>query len=74
MSFTAKHAPSSSLLSLAPSCLDVPEGDTINPGAALIGTDKVVGVTENVRPIDLIIQGMEAAGRFLFGLAVELPL
>jgi hypothetical protein len=31
-------------------------------------------MTEDVNPIDLVIQGVEAAGRFLLGLAVELPL
>ena len=39
-----------------------------------LGTDKVVGMTEDVRPVHLVIQGMETAGQFLLGLAVELPL
>ena len=31
-------------------------------------------MTEDVGPIHLVIQGMEAAGWFLLGLEVELPL
>ena len=54
--------------------LDGLEGDAVNPGAPFVGTDKVIGMTEDVGPIYLVIQGVEAAGRFLLGLAVELPL
>ena len=54
--------------------LDGLEGYAIDTGAPFVGADKFVGVTKDVGPINLVIQGMEAAGRFLLGLAVELPL
>jgi hypothetical protein len=54
--------------------LDVLEGDAIYSGAAIVGTNKIIGMTEDVFPIYLVIQGMESACRFLLGLAVELPL
>lgn len=50
------------------------EGDAVNTGVSFVGTDKGIGMTEDVRPTDLVVQGMEAAGRFLLGLAIELPL
>jgi len=70
MFFTTGHAPSSSPLS----SLDFHKGDAGAAGAAFVGTDKLVGMTEDVRPINLVVQGVEATGRFLLGLAVELPL
>ena len=36
--------------------------------------DKIVGMTEDVAPIDLVVQGVEAAGWILLGLTIELPL
>ena len=54
--------------------LDVLEGDAVNAGAAFVGADKVIGVTEDVGPVNLVVQGVEAAGGFLLGLAVQLPL
>ena len=54
--------------------LDGPEGHAVYPGAPFVGPDKFIGMTEDVRPVDLVLQGMEAAGWFLLGLAVELPL
>jgi hypothetical protein len=56
------------------SVLDGLEGYAVYAGAPFIGTDKVIGVAEDVRPVNLVVQGVEAAGRFLLGLAVELPL
>jgi len=53
---------------------DVPEGDTVNAGAPSIGTDKAVGMGEDVRPTYLVIQGIKAEGRVLLGLTVKLPL
>jgi hypothetical protein len=54
--------------------LDVPKAHAVDTGAPLVGTNKIIGMTEDVRPIDLVIQGMEATGRLLLGLAVQLPL
>ena len=54
--------------------LDGLEGYAVNPGAPFVGTDKAVGKLKDVGPIYLVVQGVEAAGRFLLGLAVELPL
>jgi hypothetical protein len=54
--------------------LDGLEGYAVNSGAPFVGADKFVGVTKDVCPINLVVQGMEAASRFLLGLAVELPL
>jgi hypothetical protein len=54
--------------------LDGLEGDAIDTGAPFVGTDKAVGKLKDVGPIYLVVQGVEAAGRFLLGLAVELPL
>ena len=50
------------------------EGDAVDAGAPFVGSDKIVGVTEDVGPVYLVVQGVEAVGRFLLGLAVELPL
>ena len=54
--------------------LDGREGDAVDAGAPFFGADKGIGVTEDVSPIDLVVQGVEAAGRYLLGLAIELPL
>jgi len=50
------------------------EGDAVNPGAPLVGADKVVGMTVDVHPINLIVQSMEATGWCMLGLTVQLPL
>ena len=39
--------------------LDCLEGDAIYTGAAFVGACKVIGVTEDVGPIDLVIQGVD---------------
>ena len=44
------------------------------PALPLLARTRLIGVTEDVGPVDLVVQGMEAVGRFLLGLAVELPL
>jgi hypothetical protein len=54
--------------------LDGFERYAVYSGAPFVGADKAIGMTEDVGPINLVIQGVEAAGRFLLGLAVELPL
>lgn len=54
--------------------LDGLEGDAVDSGAPFVGTDKAIGMTEDVRPANLVVQGMEAAGRLMLGLAVKLPL
>lgn len=54
--------------------LDGFEGDAIDPGAAFVGPDQILGMTEDVCPIDLVVEGVEAVGRLLLGLTVELPL
>ncbi len=56
------------------SFLDVLEGDAVDSGAPSVGADKIIGMTEDVRPMDLVIQGVKTAGRLLLGLEVELPL
>jgi hypothetical protein len=53
---------------------DTFQGHAVDPGAPLVGMDTGLGVTEDVRPIDFVVQGVETAGWFLLGLAVELPL
>jgi len=53
---------------------DVPEGDTVNAGAPSIGTDKAIGMTEDVSSTHLVIQSIKAEGRVLLGLTVKLPL
>jgi hypothetical protein len=54
--------------------LDGLESYAVYAGAPFVGPDKTIGMTEDVSPINLVIQGMEAADWFLLGLAVELPL
>ena len=46
----------------------------VNTGAPFVGADKGIGMTEDVGPINLVVQRMEAAGWFLLGLAIKLPL
>jgi hypothetical protein len=50
------------------------ERDAVNAGASLVGPNQAIGVTEDVGPIHLVIERVEAIGRFLLGLAVQLPL
>ena len=54
--------------------LDVLKGATIYASGTFVGLNKVVGMTEEICPIYLVIQGVETVGRFLLGLAVKLPL
>lgn len=56
------------------SSLDVLKGHAIHARRAPIGTNKAIGMTENVRPTDLVVQGIETKRRLLLGLGVELPL
>jgi hypothetical protein len=74
MFFTARHAHSSSLLlsALCLKCFfqfcqkrsfplfdpDVPEGDTVDAGTPSIGTDKAIGMTEDVSSTHLVIQSI----------------
>ena len=44
------------------------EGDAVDTGAPLVGTDTVIGMTEDVCPADLVVQGVEVEGRFLLAL------
>jgi hypothetical protein len=44
------------------------EGDAVDAGAPFVGPDKMVGVTEDVGPVYLVIERVEAVGRFLLGL------
>ena len=53
---------------------DVPEGHAVNTGTPLVGTNKAIGMTEDVSPIHLVIQSIKTKGRVLLGLAVKLPL
>ena len=46
------------------------EGDPINAGASLVGLDQPPGVTEDVRPIQFVVERVKAVGRFLLGLGV----
>ena len=76
---TAFRCSSPQSMRLRPACcpflpLDGLEGNAIDPGAPFVGADKIIGMTEDVRPVNLVVQGVEAAGRLLLGLAVELPL
>ncbi len=72
MFFTARHALSSiqlmSVFQLRDECghpflfLDGLEGDAVNPGTSFVGADKGIGMTEDVGPVELVVQGVEAAG------------
>ena len=50
------------------------KGNAVYPGTAFVGAYKIIGVTEDVFPIDLVIQSVKTEGWFLLGLALELPL
>jgi hypothetical protein len=52
---------------------DANKGYPAYPGAPFVGTDKPIGEFENIRPIDLVVHGVEAVGWLLLGLVVELP-
>jgi hypothetical protein len=54
--------------------LDGLEGDPVDAGTASVGAHQTPGVTEDVRPADLVVERVEAVGRFLLGLGIELPL
>ena len=56
------------------SCLDVLEGLPVNSGRPLVGSNKRIGMTQNVSPTELVVQGVEAKARLLLGLGVKLPL
>ena len=47
---------------------------TVYSRCAFIGTNKIVGVTQNVSSINLVIECIESKGRFLLGLVIKLPL
>jgi site-specific DNA recombinase len=46
------------------------KGNTVNTGAAFVGPHQAIGVTEDVSPIHLVIECVEAKGRLLLGLTV----
>jgi hypothetical protein len=54
--------------------LDGLEGDPVHAGAPLLGPHPVIGMIEDIRPIHLVVQRVEAIGWLLLGLAVQLPL
>ncbi len=50
------------------------EADPITTGAASIGSDKPPGMIEDILLADLVVEGVQAIGRFLLGLGIQLPL
>jgi hypothetical protein len=50
------------------------ETQPIYSWASSVGTDKSPGMTEDVSPNNFVVECVEAAGRFLLGLDIQLPL
>lgn len=49
-------------------------GGPVNTGGTPIASHHGPGLTQDVRPVDLVVEEVEPKGRFLLGLAVQLPL
>src|SRR4051812_2144640 len=59
---------------LEPVRLDRLERDLVHPRRAPVGTGERVGVAQNVRTIDLVVEQVEAEGRLRLRLEIQLPL
>jgi len=82
MFFIPRHAPSSDpSFWITPEETPYPypalyglEAHPIYSGASSIGTNKSPGMIENISPKNLVVKCVEAIGRFLLGLDIQLPL
>src|SRR5215208_264634 len=59
---------------LRPRRLDLLERHPVHAARAAVGPAQRVGVGEDVRPVDLVVELVEAEGRLLLGLEVQLAL
>jgi hypothetical protein len=50
------------------------DGDTVHTGGAPVRPHQGPGVTQDVRPVHLVVEEVEPEGGLRLGLAVELPL
>src|SRR6185312_5653696 len=57
-----------------PGRLDRLERDPVHARRALAGAGKRVGVAQDVRAMDLVVEQVEAVGRLRLRLAIQLPL
>ncbi len=54
--------------------VDSRPGAPVYSTGTLVGSDQGIRVTQNVRPVDLVVQRIEAKARFSLGLPIEFPL
>src|SRR3954454_2102130 len=54
--------------------LDPREGDPVHPRCAPVGAGERVGVAQDIRAMDLVVEQVEAEGRLRLRLAIKLPL
>jgi len=47
------------------------EGDAVDTRTSLVGANQAIGVSEDARPIHLVVERVKAKGRFLLGLALK---
>jgi hypothetical protein len=50
------------------------EAHPVYSGASFVGANKLPGMIENISPKNLVVKCVEAIGRFLLGLDIQLPL